>query len=156
MTSHLSEEVAVALAEFFHGPSGPGPTHGQLTELFRTRPSAVAADPLGKGVNKQTRVRVGRCRRAARGGHGRGDCARRVDPHPPFVNGHGRTARLLAAHISLRYGLPIFVTLKPRPDDVAYARAARQSMGRPPAFIGDHSEATAVFVHLLALRLLGS
>ncbi|MFP5376912.1 MAG: Fic family protein [Acidimicrobiia bacterium] len=73
----------------------------------------------------------------------------------PFVNGNGRTARLLAAHISLRYGLPIFVTLKPRPHDVAYARAARQSMGRPPAFVGDHAEATAVFVHLLALRLLG-
>lgn len=73
----------------------------------------------------------------------------------PFVNGNGRTARLLAAHISLRYGLPIFVKLRPRPHDVAYARAARQSMGRPPAFVGDHAEATAVFVHLLALQLLG-
>lgn len=73
----------------------------------------------------------------------------------PFVNGNGRTARLLAAHISLRYGLPIFVTLKPRPHDVAYARASRQSMGRPPTFAGDHTEATAVFVHLLALQLLG-
>jgi len=74
----------------------------------------------------------------------------------PFVNGNGRTARLLAAHISLRYGLPAFVTLKPRPFDVAYARASRQSMGRPPAFIGDHTEATAVFAHLLALQLLGT
>lgn len=74
----------------------------------------------------------------------------------PFVNGNGRTARLLAAHISLRYSLPIFVALKPRPDDVAYARAARASMGRPPAFAGDHSEATAVFGHLLALHLLGT
>ena len=73
----------------------------------------------------------------------------------PFVNGNGRTARLLAANVSLRYGLPAFVTLKPRPLAVAYARASRQSMGRPPAFIGDHTEATAVFTHLLALQLLG-
>jgi hypothetical protein len=73
----------------------------------------------------------------------------------PFVNGNGRTARLLAAHVSLRYGLPVFVTLKPRPDDIAYARAAKASMGRPPAFAGDHSEAIAVFTHMLALKLLG-
>jgi fido (protein-threonine AMPylation protein) len=73
----------------------------------------------------------------------------------PFVNGNGRTARLLAAHIALRYGLPVFVTLKPRPDDVAYARAAKGSMGRPPDFTGDHTEAVAVFAHLLSLILLG-
>lgn len=73
----------------------------------------------------------------------------------PFVNGNDRTARLLAAHVALRYGLPIFVTLKPRPHDVAYARAARASIGRPPDFMGQHTEATAVFVHLLALQLLG-
>ena len=72
----------------------------------------------------------------------------------PFANGNGRTARLLAAHVALRYGLPVFVTLKPRPRDVAYARAAASSMGRPPHFVGDHTEATAVFAHLLALRLL--
>lgn len=73
----------------------------------------------------------------------------------PFVNGSGRTARLLAGHIALRYGLPVFVTLKPRPADVAYARAARASMGRPPDFRGDHAEAAAVFGHLLSLKLLG-
>ena len=72
----------------------------------------------------------------------------------PFVNGNGRIARLLAAHVALRYGLPVFVTLKPRPHDVAYVRAAHRSMGRPPLFAGDHTEATAVFAHLLALRLL--
>lgn len=74
----------------------------------------------------------------------------------PFVNGNGRVARLLGAHISLRYGLPAFVRLKPRPGDVAYARAAKRSMGRPPAFIGDHSESVAVFTHFLTLELLGS
>jgi hypothetical protein len=73
----------------------------------------------------------------------------------PFANGNGRIARLLAAHISVRYGLPAFVRPKPRPGDVAYARAAKRSMGRPPAFIGDHSEAVAVFTHLLTLELLG-
>jgi hypothetical protein len=73
----------------------------------------------------------------------------------PFANGNGRVARLLAAHISLRYGLPAFVRLKPRPGDVAYARAAKRSMGRPPAFTGDHSESVAVFTHLLTLELLG-
>ena len=73
----------------------------------------------------------------------------------PFVNGNGRTARLLAAHVALRYGLPIFVTLKPRPHDVAYARASKASMGRPPDFVGNQAEAVAVFGHLLALELLG-
>lgn len=73
----------------------------------------------------------------------------------PFANGNGRIARLLAGHIALRSGLPVFVTLKPRPADVAYARAAKASMGRPPDFRGDHTEATAVFGHLLALELLG-
>src|SRR5262249_55566093 len=72
----------------------------------------------------------------------------------PFVNGNGRTARLLAAPIALRYGLPVVVSRKPRPDDVAYSRAARRSMGRPPDFVGDHTEATAVFTHLLSLHLL--
>lgn len=57
MTSQLIEEVAVALAQFFQGPTGPGPTHGQLTELFRS-PLAAAADPIGEGINKATRVRV--------------------------------------------------------------------------------------------------
>lgn len=72
----------------------------------------------------------------------------------PFANGNGRTARLLVAHIARRYGLPIFLTLKPRPDDVAYARASRASMGRPPDFVGDHQQARAVYAHLLSLHLL--
>jgi hypothetical protein len=32
----------------------------------------------------------------------------------PFANGNGRTARVWAAFLALRYGLPVFVTLKPR------------------------------------------
>ena len=73
----------------------------------------------------------------------------------PFANGNGRTARTWAAFVALRYSLPVFVTAKPRPDDVAYARAGHASMGRPPDFVGDHDTATAVFGHLLSLALLG-
>lgn len=72
----------------------------------------------------------------------------------PFATGNGRTARTWAAFIALRYSLPVFVPAKPRPDDVAYARAGHDSMGRPPDFIGDHTTATAVFSHLLILALL--
>ncbi|MCV2488264.1 Fic family protein [Geodermatophilus sp. YIM 151500] len=72
----------------------------------------------------------------------------------PFANGNGRTARTWAAAIALRYSLPVFITSKPRPDDVAYARAARESMGRPPNFRGNHDPAIAVFGHLLSLALL--
>lgn len=72
----------------------------------------------------------------------------------PFANGNGRTARTWAAFIALRYSLPVFVVSKPRPNDIAYARAARSSMGRPPDFAGDHSESVAVFGHLLTLALL--
>jgi fido (protein-threonine AMPylation protein) len=72
----------------------------------------------------------------------------------PFANGNGRTARLWAAWLALRYSMPVFVSVKPRPNDVAYALAARASMGRPPTFVGDHSLARNVFTHLLALALL--
>jgi hypothetical protein len=54
----------------------------------------------------------------------------------PFANGNARTARLLAAFIALRYSLPVFVSIKPRPDDVTYARASKASMGRPPNVLG--------------------
>ncbi len=74
----------------------------------------------------------------------------------PFANGNGRTGRLWVAFIALRYSVPIFVSVKPRPADVAYERAARASMGRPPTFAGDHSTAVAVFGHLLSLALLSS
>lgn len=68
----------------------------------------------------------------------------------PFVNGNGRIARVWVAWIVLQYGLPVFLTLKPRPNDPIYARAGRDSMGRPPDFQGDHTTAIKVFVHLLS------
>jgi hypothetical protein len=45
----------------------------------------------------------------------------------PFANGNGRTARLWANCLAMRYGLPPFVRLRPRPDD-GYAAACAQAM----------------------------
>jgi hypothetical protein len=46
----------------------------------------------------------------------------------PFVNGNGRTARLWANYVAMRYGLPPFVRLRPRPEADAYARAGGEAM----------------------------
>lgn len=46
----------------------------------------------------------------------------------PFANGNGRTARLWANYVAMRYGLPPFVRLRPRPDGEAYASAGKQAM----------------------------
>ncbi len=45
----------------------------------------------------------------------------------PFANGNGRTARLLANAVAMRYGLPPFVRLRPRPNH-GYSQAAEASM----------------------------
>ena len=45
----------------------------------------------------------------------------------PFANGNGRTARLWANSIALRYGLPPFVRLRPKPDG-GYGAAGAQAM----------------------------
>jgi fido (protein-threonine AMPylation protein) len=73
----------------------------------------------------------------------------------PFANGNGRIARLLVAFICLRYGLPMFLHVKPRPESDDYLRASRDSMGRPPDFVGNHTTTTAVFAHMLADVLEG-
>ncbi len=64
----------------------------------------------------------------------------------PFANGNGRTARLWANWAALRYGLPPFVTIKPRPGG-AYELAAMASMG------GDHTVAVAAFDQMLREQL---
>lgn len=46
----------------------------------------------------------------------------------PFVNGNGRTARLWANYVAMRYRLPPFVRLRPRPEADAYARAGVEAM----------------------------
>lgn len=45
----------------------------------------------------------------------------------PFANGNGRTARLWANWIAMRYGIPPFVALRPRPRG-AYESASKASM----------------------------
>lgn len=60
----------------------------------------------------------------------------------PFANGNGRTARLWANSIALRYGLPAFVRLRPRPAG-AYGITAAMAM------TGDWRPTVAVFRPLL-------
>jgi Fic family protein len=45
----------------------------------------------------------------------------------PFANGNGRTARLWANSLAMRYGLPPFVLLRPRPNS-GYGDAGAQAM----------------------------
>ena len=47
----------------------------------------------------------------------------------PFANGNGRIARLWANYLAVRYGLPPFVRLRPRPN-AGYEKAAVQAMHR--------------------------
>lgn len=61
----------------------------------------------------------------------------------PFANGNGRTARLWANWIALRYGLDAFVRLKPRPASLLYAGASAASMR------GDHGPMLVVFYSML-------
>ena len=63
----------------------------------------------------------------------------------PYANGNGRTARLIANAIALRYRLPAIVALKPRRAGVQYLMAAQSSMGRPPDFQNDYFQAVAAF-----------
>jgi hypothetical protein len=71
----------------------------------------------------------------------------------PFANGNGRTARLWVAFIAVRYGLPVFLVVKPRPQDAGYAIAAVASMGRPPDFQGDNQPALNLFANMFAALL---
>ncbi len=60
----------------------------------------------------------------------------------PFANGNGRTARIWANAIAMRYGLPPFVRLRPRPDD-GYGAAGAHAM------TGDWEPTALVFRRLL-------
>ena len=64
----------------------------------------------------------------------------------PFANGNGRTARLWANCIAMRYGLPPFVRLRPRPNS-GYGEAGAKAMQ------GDWRQTAAVFRQLLAVFL---
>lgn len=65
----------------------------------------------------------------------------------PFANGNGRTARLWANWAAQRYGLPPFVSTRPRPPGNPYAAAAMSSMQ------GDHGPTVAAFHQMLLARL---
>lgn len=65
----------------------------------------------------------------------------------PFANGNGRTARLWANWAAVRYGLPPFVRLRPRPEGIGYALASYASMNR------DHSVMAGVLLQMLDERL---
>lgn len=66
----------------------------------------------------------------------------------PFANGNGRTARLWANAIAMRYGLPPFVRLRPRPDS-GYEAASGEAM------LGHHQATVLAFRRLLAAFLAG-
>jgi len=61
----------------------------------------------------------------------------------PFANGNGRTGRIWANAIAVRYGLPPFVRLRPRPRG-GYASASAAAMQ------GDWSKLVLVFDSMLA------
>jgi len=60
----------------------------------------------------------------------------------PFANGNGRAARLWANSLAMRYGLPPFIRLRPRPN-AGYARAGAKAMQ------GDWLPTVTVFRQLL-------
>ena len=61
----------------------------------------------------------------------------------PFANGNGRSARLWANFLAVRYSLPPFVRLRPRPN-AGYGNASVKAMH------GDWKPTAAVFRQLLA------
>jgi len=67
----------------------------------------------------------------------------------PFANGNGRTARLWTRWVALRFGLPPFVRLMPRPLGDLYAGASAKSMD------GDHRAIIGLFHTMLDLALKG-
>ena len=60
----------------------------------------------------------------------------------PFANGNGRTARLWVNCLAMRYGLPAFMPLRPRPGDDYDAASER-------AMLGDWEPTIACFHRLL-------
>ena len=64
----------------------------------------------------------------------------------PFANGNGRTARIWANFIALRYNLPPFVRLRPRPNEW-YSEAGFEAMR------GDWKPTVAVFRKLIDIFL---
>lgn len=121
-----AKEVASELASF----------HSRLVLLLSRLDQAIAADAELTADQLEAVLEV--CAWAH---------AQWVKIHP-FANGNGRTARLLANAIAMRYGLPPFVRLRPRPNH-GYNRAAEAAMR------GDHRPLVKAFRHMLEASLSG-
>ena len=65
----------------------------------------------------------------------------------PFANGNGRTARLWANFVLMRYGIPPYIRLRPRPD-VPYTEAGTAAM------TGDHLPTVALFRRIVAAAVM--
>jgi fido (protein-threonine AMPylation protein) len=109
---------------------------GQLQEVVSAVDSAISGDDGPQSLEQLLTV-VDLCA----GAHGRW-----VQIHP-FANGNGRVARIWANWCAMRYGLPPFVRLRPRPEGFAYALAAFASM------TGDYSPMIGVFASMLDRHL---
>ena len=70
----------------------------------------------------------------------------RVGRIRPFANGNGRTARIWANALLMRYGLPPAIRLRPRPDG-GYGDAGAAAMN------GDWRATITVFRRMLAESL---
>jgi len=110
---------------------------GELAKFERTLQRAVArldaALPFGKKLNRDEAAAViDLCAWAH---------AEWIRIHP-FANGNGRTARLWANFLAMRYGWPPLVRLRPRPDD-GYGAAGASAMQ------GDWKPTALVFRRLL-------
>ena len=123
-----------------------GPSHGvpsslvpdELNRLEAALATAIAnldtAIPVGAFLGSQELMAVLRVMALVHGEW--------VRVHP-FANGNGRTARVWANWIAVRYGLEAFVGLKPRPAHLLYAGAAAASMR------GDHTPMLVAFHSML-------
>ena len=67
----------------------------------------------------------------------------------PYAHGNGRVARIWANWVAIRYGLPPFIRIKPRPAGLLYQQAAHESMDGPPGHRGDHTTTKKLFLDLL-------
>ncbi|HEY3083095.1 MAG TPA: Fic family protein [Chloroflexota bacterium] len=131
----------VAVGRFPGVPSAEVPT--ALDRFERSMQHATAAlDPaVPGGTRAQDAARLTAVVQLAGLAHGEW-----VRIHP-FANGNGRTARLWVAWVAARYGLPLFLRLKPRPSSTRYALAFAASM------LGNHNLTHLYLADLLAQAL---
>ena len=103
----LPEDVARELAQFDR----------KLTERLNDLDDTIRCEPFDEPTEDDLESVIILCAWA----HGEW-----VRIHP-FPNGNGRTARILVNSIAQRYGLPAFMSIRPRPQS-EYERIAREAM----------------------------